>query len=329
MTYRLIFQLLCIVMLSVGSTSCDEREQEATCKHLVTKDHGVIGDMAIDPSNTELAIGTYDGKVRIWDIQSGKRLQKIKSCEPFDWSFDPTVHRAYIEAVAWHKNGKEMFVRISKYDDKDNSKKILQRWNVESGDLLESCNCDFFCFYRCSLNSKGTMYFVGTDAGLEIWNAELEPGKNKKVPLYLDHQNMFKWLDGCIVLICIHRTLPFNQSEKKGPFFATWDSSGLYILTGTNREIVSMWDAESGKCIKQFKGLGYVTHISCDPSGKHVVAEFQKHGHVYSIVWDIQTGRQVCMLGKAYLPLFDSTGQMIIAQNDQGGIDVWTLPQFG
>jgi hypothetical protein len=80
-------------------------------------------------------------------------------------------------------------------------------------------------------------------------------------------------------------------------FVATFSRDGKYVLSGGPDAIVRLWDINSGREIKTFKGHksgnlhGGICSVEFSPDGKYAITNAYNDGNV--ILWDIEKGTEV------------------------------------
>ena len=113
--------------------------------------------------------------------------------------------------------------------------------------------------------------------------------------------------------------------------------SGHYVVTGDMKFCVRLWDADSGRKLKQFDGhTNWVRTVAVSPDGRWVVSGsggINKEGKVFVgddntlRLWDSETAKEVCRYGRYELPVttvaFSADGDEILAGGDDGVVRLW------
>src|SRR5262245_28513200 len=85
------------IYMFIGRPRPADRETKDNDSHLLTpisviKGHrGIISSLAFSPIDSTLASGSFDGTVKIWDINPGREIRSLKehSAQVYSISFQP------------------------------------------------------------------------------------------------------------------------------------------------------------------------------------------------------------------------------------------------
>ncbi len=280
-----------------------------------------VDSLALSPDNTKFATASWDGRVRVWDLNSEKVVQTMP-------------HQGiYVHAVAWSPKAN---VIVTGSADRDGNVKV---WNTETGELLYQIRGheDAVVGVRfsdngqwlltCSYDNTATLWKVGADFGLEkacslrghtwwVWDAAFIPNfdpssaeRNRVVTVSQDGKAIVWKIsadaksaapvveyvehDGPVYSVDFHpaadqivtagydrsiqvwdptKVRPFDFDaavqgdqvpsqeylkfeEHTGPVRSVrFAGNGKLIVSGAQDNAVKVWDLESGRAIKTFRG---------------------------------------------------------------------------
>ena len=300
-----------------------------------------VSATAFSPNGKYIATGSLDNTIKVWNLKSGKEIRsfnahsgKIKSLEfSVDGSklLTSSVDNTSIlfevitgKILKTFKIKKETLVKTTfSFDEKyilgaDNRNKFYV-WNLKNEKLVhvferaygselsknyissesnlalenhnyndfkltsiktlnDSFNIDFDKSYELKF-SPDNKYFVASSTKLF---SKVFDNKTKKERFTLKEDNNVK-CDGCNMKVAIS-----NDSK--------------YILTGTKKANLILWNASNGKKIKSFTNLkNRIEHLKISPNNKYVLISDD-----YQIrVFDIKTGKETVFIKSALLNTFE------------------------
>jgi WD40 repeat protein len=102
------------------------------------------------------------------------------------------------------------------------------------------------------------------------------------------------------------------------------DSRGTAGLAGSGDMTARLWDAASGREIRQFRlppGT-YFPRMILSRDGKRLILEWGSHDQRYATLWDLDTGQEITRLnlsgGKVYMLGFSQTDERFMVVNYEG-----------
>jgi Tol biopolymer transport system component len=116
--------------------------------------------------------------------------------------------------------------------------------------------------------------------------------------------------------------------EHKGPVFgADFAPDGRHVVSGGDDALVKVWDADTGKEVRTFKGHeARISGVAWSPDGKRIAAG----GHDRTVrVWDALTGDEVAVLrghtGTVYRVAWDPTSRRVVSASADRSLRVWDV----
>jgi hypothetical protein len=110
--------------------------------------------------------------------------------------------------------------------------------------------------------------------------------------------------------------------------FATFSPDGKYILTGSGSGLTVMWDAHSGKKLKEFLAPAIdpnilymydVLNVELTPDGKHLFTADYTSGRL----WDIETGEQIRAFPSTDIDFVDLSPDGNYVLIEKGSPELW------
>ena len=120
--------------------------------------HGAAGKdvrrVAISADGKQLLSGSFDGTMRLWDLQTGKETR----------CFDASGH--FVEQVAFTRDGK----RLISVGDANLNRGYLAVWDVPTGKLLYGEELPLGTFHSLAVSPDESLLAIG--AGPRGWRRE-------------------------------------------------------------------------------------------------------------------------------------------------------------
>ncbi|KIK56926.1 hypothetical protein GYMLUDRAFT_173660, partial [Collybiopsis luxurians FD-317 M1] len=285
---------------------------------------GGIQSVAFSPDGKNIAAGSQDSSVLIWDTESGHLI-----CSPLEghagpvWSvaFFPDSRRiasssSDFTVKIWDlEKGNTAQISLQGHTDTvwsvaispDGNRIVsgsedssLRIWNSETGDLLNSLLQGHGGPVKCvSFSPSGKHIVAGShDFSIQIW--DIETGAPVAVPL-LGHTDTV-W------------SVAFSPDGKK-------------IVSGSDDSSVRIWDMKMGNLIgTSLQGhRGPVRSIAFSPDGRKIVSgSFDSSVQI----WDAETGSPIGnpLLGhngRVWSVSFSPNGKRIISGSDDSSVYIW------
>jgi WD40 repeat protein len=269
---------------------------------------GFTFGISLNKNDTTLASGGIDYAVNLWDISSGKSVNKLKG------------HTHYVMCVAFSADGTKIASGSVDY--------TVKLWNIGTGSLINTLKTDGIV-YSVAFSPDGTKIIaVGENWSFWLW----EVSTGNLISYYATAHS------GCV------NSVIFSPDGKK---FATasndkkikiWDTNkrtiintftghtsyimsiafspdGTKIVSGSADETVKIWDINTGNASNTLTGhTGRVISVVFSPDGTKV-ASGSWDGTIK--IWDVITGQLMRTIifdnGYPYSICFNNNGDKIIS----------------
>jgi len=280
--------------------------------------------IAISPDSRILATGSCDGKVRTWDLQTGKMLLESKEEHEgriYDITMSPDGKHlatsssdqciriwdrvtgrclscyegsdAAIYTVSWSPDGKHLASVSKDY--------LVQIWDVQTGTCLHTIEDVGYLF--CEWSPDGNLLAFYSRA-IQIW--EVARGK-----LLLD------WLAGEVTSV-------------------TWSPDGRWLALAATDKTISVWDTQSWELVHQWEAhihTKFASDLTWSPNSQLLASsgEFpDRHG---ISLWEPTTGRMLAQFikkGKRNIkcPVWAPNGAFIAGCNRRDVIFFWDTRSY-
>ena len=247
-----------------------------------------IGSVVYNPDSKNITAGSIDGKIFIWDAESGRQL-RIHSV-PVVLSGNTYVdsYNFFARSMVYSPDGKHLTVTMNLQ-----TVKII---DIETGREVRTLSWSMpntISDIRVVYSPDGRRIVTGSSDGLvRIWDA----------------------MNG--------RLLHTLSGHTSGIWALAYSPDGKYIASGSHDTKVRIWDAESGKGILFFSGhtddntiWGAVRSLAYSPDGRYIASSSP-----YTIrIWDAQNGQEkISIRGGVQCLAYSPDGKNIVAGNGRG-----------
>ncbi|MDM3851460.1 MAG: pentapeptide repeat-containing protein [Aphanizomenon gracile PMC627.10] len=235
--------------------------------------------VAFSPDGKVLATGEEDGKVRLWNVITGREFLAL------------TGHSDSVNSVAWSRDGLTLAT-----GSRDNTVKL---WNVQTGDCVRTLEG-----HRNQVKSVAwsgdsqTLASGSDDRSVKLWNVQtgdcvrtLEGHRNqvKSVAWSGDGLTLASGGDNTVKLWDVQtgkrvRTL---KGHTRSVYSVAWSPDGQTLASGSLDKRVKLWDVQTGECVRTLKGhTHWVWTVAWSPDGQTLASG----GDNTVKLWDVQTG---------------------------------------
>ncbi|MEM7032005.1 MAG: NB-ARC domain-containing protein [Chloroflexota bacterium] len=279
----------------------------------------VIG-CAFSPDGSLILSASYDGTVKMWDVDSGQLLKTFSGHSRFvtDCAFSPDVSRI-----------------LSASDDK-----TLKVWGVDSGQLIKTFSGHSATVRSCTFSPNGSLILSASDdKTLKVWDVD----SGQLIKTFSGHSS---FVIGCA--FSPNSSLILSASSDKA--LKVWDvdsgqliktfsghssvvtdcafsPDGSRILSASYDGTVKMWDVNSGQLLKTFSGhIDVVTGCAFSPDGSRILSASDDKTLK---VWDVDSGQQLITLSSHSATVrscaFSPNSSRILSASDDKTLKVWDV----
>ncbi|KST67491.1 WD40 domain-containing protein [Mastigocoleus testarum] len=230
-------------------------------KHKLVGHNGLISKVEWSPDGKMLASPSFDGTIKLWDLNRGECFQTLKG------------HFTRVRSVAWSPDGKMI---ASGSDDK-----TIRLWRVENGNPEEIISMGTGIGLSMSWSIDGNTIACGgrrDDWSILLYN--LEEKQQQKLEGHSGEVNSLEWSpDGSLLASASHDTTIIIWEKKtskiktvlKGHssdiYSVTWSPNGQMLASGSYDNTIKIWSVATGQMlfiIEGHTGAVNCVQFSCD-----------------------------------------------------------------
>ena len=291
-------------------------------KRILDPDFSQVHSMDISPDGKYLVAGSFLGKIKIWDVETG--VEKL--------SLDRFLGHG-IRKVAFNPDGRS-FVAVG-YNSGTYHQKV-KLCDLETGsEKIKLDNSKDFC--KSAAFSSDGKYLVGVDTHkggiIKIWNTK----NGKLIKQFRDKGPCSLYTIACSPegkqCVTGNSIIDVGSEEKiatlhgqtlKCPGSLSFSPDGSKIASG-HRDGIQLWNSKDGseiKCISTQR----VTSVAFSSSGNRIVST----GVDKTIkIWDVDTGLEIMTLhgheDMVFFAFFSLDGTKLFSSSRDRTVRVWEL----
>jgi len=267
-------------------------------RHQLDARGGVIFSFALSPDGGLLATGGRKGDIPIWDVKTGKLIQKLQA-----------KGRKDCTGVAFAPDGKTL-AAVEHGDVKN----IVSFWNVASGKELPRPKNDIYSFGNVVFAPDGKTLITGWCSAICLWDLSTgnEVGPAAGSPAFVGWTTISP--DGWLLAYYRYhdiRLWDMRAGKETGSIFPgpngvlslAFSPNGRILAAGVGEYSVKLWDAASHRLLRSLswdknenlKGY-WADAVSFSPDGRLLASAYSNYGDSFVRIWDVANGRQIRQL---------------------------------
>jgi len=290
-------------------------------KILIDKDQNVNDSsyetsVRYSPDGRQIASGSGDNTVKIWDAATGNLLKKL------------TGHTQYVSSVRYSPDGKQIA----------SGAEAIKIWEAATGNLLHTLTEHTYWVNSVDYSPDGKRIVSGSnDRTIKIWDAgtgnplntlrghadkvlsvAYSPDGKQIVSGSDDHTiNIWDAATGNLLHTLKGHTYPVNS--------VAYSPDGKHIVSGSGDRTIKIWDAGTGNPLMTLKGhTGTVWSVAYSPDGKQIVSGSNDRTIK---IWDAATGDlfkpSMGHAGAVWSVTYSPDGKQIASGSHDGTIKIW------
>ena len=307
----------------------EEKEKRALNVNTLKGHEGYVRSVVFSRDGKQLASGSYDKTIKIWDVTTGKVLNTLKG------------HEGLVNSVGFSPDGKQL---ASGSDDK-----TIKIWDMTTGKVLNTLKG-----YEGSVNSVGfspdgkQLAYGSDDRTIKIW--DVTTGKVLKgyegvvtsVGFSPDGKQLASGSDDKTIKIWdvttgkVLNTLPSERYANKGHESSVnsvvFSPDGKQLASGSLDNTIKIWDMTRGKVLNTLKGhdsssgVSWVNSVVFSPDSKQLASG--SHDKTIKI-WDMTRGKVLNTLkghdSSVNSVVFSPDGKQLASGSSDNTVKIWDM----
>ena len=272
-----------------------------------------VSSVAFSPDGKHILSGSYDGTIKLWDINTGREIRTFSS------------HTDAVASVAFSPDGRQIL--SGSFDQ------TIKLWDVNTGKEIRTFSGHTGQIYSVSFSPDGRQILSscgGNKTNLWLVNT------GKLIRTFSGHMAIFNPNSRQILSIFPSNTMKLLDIDTgmeirtfSGHTYAfisvAFSPDGKQILSGSEDDTIKLWDANSGREIRTFSGhTGSVLSVAFSPDGKQILSG-SYDGTIK--LWDTNTGKEIKTFSGHFRSVMSVTfsfdGKQILSGSYDGTIKLW------
>jgi WD40 repeat protein len=247
------------------------------------------------PDGKCVITGSYDGTVKIWDVQTAKCLKTIYGKDVFNARYSPD-HNYILTICGWAGWS---------CDDPEEFRDI-QIWDAHSGELVKTLKGHKQAVYDALFSPSGQQIIsTSWDGTIRIWDVST----GKCVRVIGDEYN------------------PLTERHFGVSLCVGVSPDGKKLLSTYNHNEIEIWDVENGICEDTLKGhMNTITKINYSNDGRYIVSSSLDGT---AKLWNVQT--KECIMDISFHTnsvsdiSFSHDDKYIVSASSDSLIQIWNV----
>jgi len=328
----MVAALLIAVCILPTLASCSRNLQTTTVPLLRDLQGHTAGILSVsyNPDGSQLASGSRDSTVKIWDVETGTQLLSL-------------AHSDAVKHVDYSPDGTKV---VSSSSDT-----LVYIWNATSGGIIRTLPGHTGNVYSvkyspdgsriCSSASDGTVKLWNASTGNEIWSVTAHSGWGiSEASFSPDGTRIVTASDeGTAKVLNVtsgNSILTLDAATEDLPYVwnVAYSPDGSLIATGLGQIFgttgaVKVWGAQTGGLLYTLEGhTSGVNSVAFDPSGKYLASGAEDNT---IILWSIGSGQPALLFtntghrGYARAVEFSPNGKYLASGSEDAIVKVWDV----
>lgn len=258
---------------------------------------GHVYSLAFSPKDQFLASGSIDNTVRVWQVSTGKEVQRFGGHDP------------WVTSAVYSPDGNTLASA--------GADKVIRLWDVEAGKLIRDfkghggpVSCLQFS-RKGDILASGSGVISGGDRTLRLW--EVQTGRELSVIRHKDQVRSLAFApdgksilsgseDGAVTLWDVQTgdmRRQFEGLDKHVRWIrVAFSPDGQQVAAGAGQRepTLLIWDVETGKQIHKLQGHShfFLTSLAFSPDGKLLASGSlnYEYGRSSVFLWNAKTGKE-------------------------------------